>query len=80
MVTSAAYLIPYQQLAQMAKPAYAGVGELIDGGFDMSTGGVCGYVFSLFMFICFYFFVIFYLFPLPNLTEIGIEIKRMLGS
>ncbi|EXC43069.1 hypothetical protein L484_000469 [Morus notabilis] len=43
-VTSAAYLIPYQQLAQMAKPAYAGDGELIDGGFDMSTGGVCGYL------------------------------------
>jgi len=29
----------------MATPAYAEDGELLDGGFDMSTGGVCGYVF-----------------------------------
>lgn len=28
----------------MAKPAYSDNGELIDGGFDMSTGGVCGYL------------------------------------
>lgn len=38
-----AYLIPYQQLAKMAQPAYADDGELLDGGFDMTTGGVCGY-------------------------------------
>ncbi|KAH7546080.1 hypothetical protein FEM48_Zijuj01G0162800 [Ziziphus jujuba var. spinosa] len=44
IVTSVAYAIPYQQLAQMAKPAYADDGELIDGGFDMTTGGVCGYL------------------------------------
>lgn len=42
LVTSAAYIIPYKQLAQMAKPSYAD-GELLDGGFDMSTGGICGY-------------------------------------
>lgn len=44
-VTSIAYLIPYQQLAKMAAPAYADNGELFDGGSDMSTGGVCGYVY-----------------------------------
>ncbi|KAK6944300.1 SRP-independent targeting protein 2/TMEM208 [Dillenia turbinata] len=42
--TSLAYAIPYQQLSAMAKPAYADDGELLDGGFDMSTGGVCGYL------------------------------------
>jgi len=45
ILTSLAYVIPYQQLAKMATPAYAEDGELLDGGFDMSTGGVCGYVF-----------------------------------
>ncbi|KAL6202596.1 hypothetical protein ACLB2K_026304 [Fragaria x ananassa] len=44
LLTSVAYYIPYQQLAQMAKPSYADDGELLDGGFDMSTGGVCGYL------------------------------------
>ncbi|KAF9603694.1 hypothetical protein IFM89_037457 [Coptis chinensis] len=44
IVTSVAYAIPYQQLANMAKPAYGDDGDLIDGGFDMSTGGVCGYL------------------------------------
>ncbi|RWR91311.1 transmembrane protein 208 [Cinnamomum micranthum f. kanehirae] len=43
-VTSIAYLIPYQQLAKMAAPAYADNGELFDGGSDMGTGGVCGYL------------------------------------
>ncbi|XVE71710.1 hypothetical protein DITRI_Ditri10aG0173700 [Diplodiscus trichospermus] len=28
----------------MAKPSYADDGELLDGGFDMSTGGICGYL------------------------------------
>lgn len=28
----------------MASPAYADDGDLLDGGFDMSTGGICGYV------------------------------------
>ncbi|XP_042984437.1 transmembrane protein 208-like isoform X3 [Carya illinoinensis] len=44
ILTSVAYLIPYQQLARMAQPAYADDGELFDGGFDMTTGGVCGYL------------------------------------
>ena len=56
-----AYFIPYQQLAQMAKPAYADGGELFDGGFDMSTGGICGYVLfndlSIFTLISMYGFV-----------------------
>ncbi|KAK8595775.1 hypothetical protein V6N12_064285 [Hibiscus sabdariffa] len=43
LLTSVAYFFPYQQLAQMAKPSYAD-GELLDGGFDMSTGGICGYL------------------------------------
>lgn len=46
-MTSVAYAIPYKQLAEMAKPAYADNGELLDGGFDMTTGGVCGYVFLM---------------------------------
>ncbi|KAJ7979563.1 Transmembrane protein [Quillaja saponaria] len=44
IVTSLAYVIPYQQLAAMANPTYTDDGELLDGGFDMSTGGVCGYL------------------------------------
>uniref|UniRef100_A0A9I9EFE9 Uncharacterized protein n=1 Tax=Cucumis melo TaxID=3656 RepID=A0A9I9EFE9_CUCME len=28
----------------MAKPTYGDDGELLDGGFDMSTGGICGYM------------------------------------
>ncbi|XP_034682382.1 transmembrane protein 208 homolog [Vitis riparia] len=44
LLTTAAYVIPYRQLASMAKPAYHDDGELLDGGFDMSTGGVCGYL------------------------------------
>ncbi|KAK9932064.1 hypothetical protein M0R45_019315 [Rubus argutus] len=44
LLTSIAYYIPYQQLAQMANPTYADDGELLDGGFDMTTGGVCGYL------------------------------------
>ncbi|KMZ57847.1 Transmembrane protein-like protein [Zostera marina] len=44
IVTSACYFLPYQQLAKMAKPAYSDDGELIDGGYDMSTGGVCSYL------------------------------------
>ncbi|XP_072962407.1 uncharacterized protein [Typha angustifolia] len=44
LVTSAAYGFPYKQLASMAKPSYSDDGELLDGGYDMSTGGVCGYL------------------------------------
>lgn len=56
VLTSVAYAIPYQQLSAMAKPTYTDDGELIDGGFDMSTGGICGYVLLLmFTFISFQF-------------------------
>lgn len=44
IVTSAAYFIPYNQLDKMANPTYGDDGELLDGGFDMSTGGICGYL------------------------------------
>ncbi|KAI5557184.1 hypothetical protein D5086_032230 [Populus alba] len=44
ILTSVAYFIPYRQLAAMASPAYADDGDLLDGGFDMSTGGICGYL------------------------------------
>lgn len=44
VLTSVAYAIPYQQIANMAQPSYDDNGELLDGGFDMSTGGVCGYL------------------------------------
>lgn len=42
--TSAAYALPYLQLSNMAQPSYDENRELLDGGFDMSTGGICGYV------------------------------------
>ncbi len=38
----------------MAQPSYGDDGELLDGGFDMSTGGVCGCV-SLFAFFSSFF-------------------------
>ncbi|CAN0838230.1 Transmembrane protein 208 [Linum grandiflorum] len=44
VLTSLAYYFPYQQLAAMAKPSYGDDGELFDGGFDMSTTGICGYL------------------------------------
>ncbi|GMH02465.1 hypothetical protein Nepgr_004304 [Nepenthes gracilis] len=44
ILTSVAYAIPYQQLARMAAPTYGDDGELEDGGFDMSSGGVCEYL------------------------------------
>ncbi|KAM7511686.1 hypothetical protein LguiB_010561 [Lonicera macranthoides] len=53
MLTSFAYVIPYKQLASMAKPAYSDNGELLDGGFDMSTGGVCGYLHDIIYVTCF---------------------------
>lgn len=46
LVTSAAYFFPYKQLESMSKPAFSDDGELLDGGFDMSTGGICGYASS----------------------------------
>lgn len=42
LATSAAYGFPYLQLSNMAQPSYDENGDLFDGGFDMSTGGVCG--------------------------------------
>ncbi|KAI9117716.1 hypothetical protein K1719_011882 [Acacia pycnantha] len=53
VVTSLAYFIPYKQLANMANPSYADDGELLDGGFDMSTGGVCGYLHDVIYITCF---------------------------
>ena len=44
MVTSLGYAVPYKFLDGMAKPSVSDDGELIDGGFDMSSGGICGYV------------------------------------
>ncbi|KAJ3680485.1 hypothetical protein LUZ60_016763 [Juncus effusus] len=43
-LTSAAYFFPYKQLASMAKPSFSDDGELLDGGYDMSTTGICGYL------------------------------------
>lgn len=53
LVTSVAYYFPYQQLAKMAHPTYGDDGELLDGGFDMSTGGVCGYLHDIIYITCF---------------------------
>ncbi|CAN6461747.1 unnamed protein product [Victoria cruziana] len=53
LVTSMAYGLPYQQLSLMAKPSYSDEGELLDGGFDMSTGGVCGYLHDVIYITCF---------------------------
>ncbi|XP_051143394.1 uncharacterized protein LOC127259818 [Andrographis paniculata] len=53
ILTTAAYVIPYQQLAAMAKPSYTDGGELLDGGFDMSTGGICGYLHDVIYITCF---------------------------
>lgn len=47
VVTSIGYGLPYKFLDGMARPSVSDDGELIDGGFDMSTGGICGYVFVL---------------------------------
>ncbi|KAG2660416.1 transmembrane protein 208 homolog [Panicum virgatum] len=47
MLTSAAYFLPYKQLASMAKPVYSDNGELLDGGFDLSTGGICEYLYDV---------------------------------
>ncbi|KAL1553838.1 transmembrane protein 208-like protein [Salvia divinorum] len=53
VLTSLAYVIPYQQLDAMAKPSYTEDGELLDGGFDMSTGGICGYLHDVIYITCF---------------------------
>lgn len=49
----------------MAKPTYTDDGELIDGGFDMSTTGVCGYGYRISsLFNTFWLFILFF-FSLP---------------
>ncbi|MED6222796.1 hypothetical protein PIB30_067850 [Stylosanthes scabra] len=53
IVTSLAYFIPYKQLDKMATPSYDDDGELLDGGFDMTTGGVCGYLHDIIYITCF---------------------------
>ncbi|OEL26909.1 hypothetical protein BAE44_0012076 [Dichanthelium oligosanthes] len=47
VVTSAAYFLSYKQLASMAKPVYSDNGELLDGGFDLRTGGICEYLYDM---------------------------------
>ncbi|XP_074572563.1 uncharacterized protein LOC141829043 [Curcuma longa] len=44
LVTSIAYGLPYKQLDSMARATYSHDGELLDGGYDMTTGGICGYL------------------------------------
>ncbi|WOL05835.1 hypothetical protein Cni_G14566 [Canna indica] len=44
LVTSVAYGLSYKQLDSMAKPTYSDDGELLDGGYDMATTGICGYL------------------------------------
>ncbi|KAL2481070.1 Protein of unknown function (DUF788) [Abeliophyllum distichum] len=53
ILTSLAYVIPYKQLSAMAKPSYSDDGDLLDGGFDMSTGGICGYLHDIIYITCF---------------------------
>lgn len=44
-ITSAIYKVLYGQLAGMAKPEIdEATGEILDGGFDMNTGGLCSYM------------------------------------
>lgn len=57
VVTSIGYGLPYKFLDGMARPSVSDDGELIDGGFDMSTGGICGYVFCSLTEKCLPFFV-----------------------
>ncbi|KAK9132155.1 hypothetical protein Scep_011683 [Stephania cephalantha] len=44
IVTSILYAVFFKQLTKMANPTYSDDGELLDGGFDMSTTGICGYI------------------------------------
>ncbi|XP_059286416.1 uncharacterized protein LOC132039886 isoform X2 [Lycium ferocissimum] len=53
LLTSLAYALPYKQLDSMAKPSYGNDGEMFDGGFDMSTGGICGYLHDIIYITCF---------------------------
>ncbi|KAG0560657.1 hypothetical protein M758_9G002400 [Ceratodon purpureus] len=46
--TSVIYKLVYDQLAGMAKPEIdEATGEILDGGFDMKTGGLCSYMHDL---------------------------------
>lgn len=48
LVTSVIYKLVYDQLASMAKPEIdEATGEILDGGFDMKTGGLCSYMHDL---------------------------------
>ncbi|KAG9133022.1 hypothetical protein Leryth_015403 [Lithospermum erythrorhizon] len=53
LLTSVAYYFPYKQLDSMARPSYGDNGELIDGGFDMSSTGICGYLHDIIYITCF---------------------------
>ncbi|KAL0717493.1 hypothetical protein Bca4012_066815 [Brassica carinata] len=53
VVTSIGYGVPYKFLDGMVKPSVSDDGELIDGGFDMSTGGICGYLHDVLYITCF---------------------------
>ncbi|XP_019256118.1 PREDICTED: transmembrane protein 208-like isoform X3 [Nicotiana attenuata] len=53
LLTSLAYALPYKQLDSMSKPSYGDDGELFDGGYDMSTGGICGYLHDVIYITCF---------------------------
>ncbi|XAR66712.1 hypothetical protein NMG60_11013027 [Bertholletia excelsa] len=44
MLTFFAYIIPYLQLAVMAKPMYSENDELLDGGIDLTAGGAARYL------------------------------------
>lgn len=43
-LTSTAYKLCYDQIRGMALPSYDENGELIDGGYDLSMGGLNGYL------------------------------------
>lgn len=42
--TSAIYSTLYDQIRRMAIPSYDESGDLLDGGYDLSMGGLCGYL------------------------------------
>lgn len=54
VATSAIYKVLYGQLAGMAKADVdEATGEILDGGFDMSTGGLCSYMHDVLYITCF---------------------------
>lgn len=44
--TSGVYYVTYEWLKDLARASVNDDGELVDGGADMSGGGMCGYVSS----------------------------------